>query len=181
MNFFGGFTTSWTRSRNVLMVFIQTSGAKLFSSHAGAPHDKPLLDTTPDLYEIQKAQKPLLPPLGPVSTHLVDRKMLVFDSLADIVSQRLWEPITRLSSSTSSWMCTLISLCPVSCVSKSHLSHCLLMLSRLGFTHATLACRQLMTNIKMWKTVPEKVSPTSFPFKRWPSSRPPRQHDGCTT
>ncbi|KAI0425365.1 hypothetical protein F5Y09DRAFT_321911 [Xylaria sp. FL1042] len=37
--------------------FLHTSGAKLFSSHGGAPTDKPLLDSDPKLYEIQKAQK----------------------------------------------------------------------------------------------------------------------------
>ncbi|KAI1638388.1 hypothetical protein F4809DRAFT_261053 [Biscogniauxia mediterranea] len=36
--------------------FLHTTGAKLFSSHAGAPHDKPLLDTDPELYNIQKSQ-----------------------------------------------------------------------------------------------------------------------------
>lgn len=41
--------------------FLHTSGAKIFSSHAGAPTDRPLLDTDPGLYEIQKAQKP---PIG---------------------------------------------------------------------------------------------------------------------
>lgn len=35
----------------------KTTGAKLFSSHAGAPTEHPLLDTDPELYEIQKAQK----------------------------------------------------------------------------------------------------------------------------
>ncbi|KAK3053497.1 hypothetical protein LTR09_005666 [Extremus antarcticus] len=35
---------------------IHTSGAKLFSSHAGAPTDGPLLDSAADLYDIQKAQ-----------------------------------------------------------------------------------------------------------------------------
>ena len=38
--------------------FLFTSGAKLFSNHAGAPTDKPLLDTDPHLYDIQKNQKP---------------------------------------------------------------------------------------------------------------------------
>ncbi|KAI0810155.1 hypothetical protein GGR55DRAFT_678752 [Xylaria sp. FL0064] len=37
--------------------FSHASGAKVFSSHAGAPTDKPLLDSDPKLYEIQKAQK----------------------------------------------------------------------------------------------------------------------------
>ncbi|KAI0599074.1 hypothetical protein F4775DRAFT_552798 [Biscogniauxia sp. FL1348] len=36
--------------------FLHTTGAKLFSSHAGAPNDKPLLDTDPELYNIQKSQ-----------------------------------------------------------------------------------------------------------------------------
>ncbi|KAJ9151075.1 NAD(P)-binding protein [Coniochaeta hoffmannii] len=40
--------------------FLHTSGAKIFSSHAHAPTDKPLLDTRPDLYDIQKAQRPVL-------------------------------------------------------------------------------------------------------------------------
>lgn len=37
--------------------FLHTSGAKLFSSHSGAPTDRPLLDSDPQLYEIQKAQR----------------------------------------------------------------------------------------------------------------------------
>ncbi|KAI0456383.1 hypothetical protein F5B21DRAFT_468694 [Xylaria acuta] len=41
--------------------FLHTSGAKIFSSHAGAPTDKPLLDNDPNLYEIQKAQKSPIP------------------------------------------------------------------------------------------------------------------------
>ncbi|KIW29076.1 uncharacterized protein PV07_04919 [Cladophialophora immunda] len=41
--------------------FLHTSGAKIFSSHAGAPTDRPLLDTEADLYEIQKAQKAPVP------------------------------------------------------------------------------------------------------------------------
>lgn len=36
---------------------LHTSGAKLFSSHAGAPTDRPLLDSDPNLYQIQTAQK----------------------------------------------------------------------------------------------------------------------------
>ncbi|RYC61902.1 hypothetical protein CHU98_g4303 [Xylaria longipes] len=41
--------------------FLHTSGAKIFSSHAGAPTDKPLLDSDPNLYEIQKGQKSPIP------------------------------------------------------------------------------------------------------------------------
>ncbi|KAI8170063.1 hypothetical protein K4K49_005438 [Colletotrichum sp. SAR 10_70] len=41
--------------------FLHTSGAKIFSSHAGALTDRPLLDTDPDLYNIQKAQKASIP------------------------------------------------------------------------------------------------------------------------
>ncbi|EXJ95152.1 hypothetical protein A1O1_00271 [Capronia coronata CBS 617.96] len=41
--------------------FLHTSGAKIFSSHAGAPTDRPLYDTEEDLYDIQKAQKPVIP------------------------------------------------------------------------------------------------------------------------
>ncbi|KAI0137779.1 NAD(P)-binding protein [Hypoxylon sp. NC0597] len=37
--------------------FLHTTGAKLFSSHAGAPTDRPLLDTDPQLYDIQKSQR----------------------------------------------------------------------------------------------------------------------------
>ena len=36
--------------------FLFTTGAKLFSEFAGAPTDKPLLDTDPALYDIQQAQ-----------------------------------------------------------------------------------------------------------------------------
>lgn len=35
----------------------QTTGAKIFSSHAGAPTDRPLLDTEEGLYYVQKTQK----------------------------------------------------------------------------------------------------------------------------
>ncbi|KAI1198507.1 hypothetical protein F5X97DRAFT_299343 [Nemania serpens] len=41
--------------------FLHTTGGKIFSSHAGAPTDKPLLDSDPNLYEIQKAQKAPIP------------------------------------------------------------------------------------------------------------------------
>lgn len=39
-------------------MILQTSGAKIFSVFAGAPTDKPLLDTDPNLYDIQKSQVP---------------------------------------------------------------------------------------------------------------------------
>lgn len=39
----------------------------MFSSHAGAPTDRPLYDNEDDLYEIQKAQKPVLPLIQSVS------------------------------------------------------------------------------------------------------------------
>ncbi|TEA16010.1 hypothetical protein C8034_v001041 [Colletotrichum sidae] len=35
---------------------LHTTGTKQFSSHAGAPTEKPLLDTDPELYNIQKGQ-----------------------------------------------------------------------------------------------------------------------------
>ncbi|KAI8313687.1 hypothetical protein K4K61_007121 [Colletotrichum sp. SAR11_59] len=35
----------------------ETTGTKQFSEHAGAPTDKPLLDTDPNLYDIQRGQK----------------------------------------------------------------------------------------------------------------------------
>jgi len=41
--------------------FLHTSGAKIFSSHAGAPTNRSLLDTESDLYDIQKSQKPRIP------------------------------------------------------------------------------------------------------------------------
>lgn len=47
-------TGSWSD----LTMIPQTTGAKMFSSHTGAPTDRPLLDTDPQLYEIHKAQKP---------------------------------------------------------------------------------------------------------------------------
>ncbi|RMJ02496.1 hypothetical protein CDV36_015234 [Fusarium kuroshium] len=37
--------------------FLHTSGAKLFSSHAGAPTDRALHDDEPNLYDIQAAQR----------------------------------------------------------------------------------------------------------------------------
>jgi hypothetical protein len=40
---------------------MQTTGAKLFSSHACAPTDKPLLDTDPNLYSVQKTQSERAP------------------------------------------------------------------------------------------------------------------------
>lgn len=45
--------------------FLFTTGAKIFSSHAGAPTDGPLLDTDPGLYEIQKGQVPRFDLMGP--------------------------------------------------------------------------------------------------------------------
>lgn len=50
-----------------MLIVLQTTGAKLFSSHAGAPTDRPLLDDEPDLYEIQKAQRAPVRPVQPVS------------------------------------------------------------------------------------------------------------------
>ncbi|KAK8119760.1 uncharacterized protein PG998_004386 [Apiospora kogelbergensis] len=50
--------------------FLHTSGAKIFSSHAGAPHDRDLRDDDPDLYQIQKEQKaPLTVMQTPVMTN----------------------------------------------------------------------------------------------------------------
>ncbi|KAK8867400.1 NAD dependent epimerase dehydratase family protein [Apiospora arundinis] len=37
--------------------FLHTSGAKIFSNHAGAPHDRELRDNDPELYKTQKQQK----------------------------------------------------------------------------------------------------------------------------
>ncbi|KAI1454878.1 NAD(P)-binding protein [Annulohypoxylon moriforme] len=37
--------------------FLHTTGAKLFSNHAGAPTDRPLFDTDPELYNIQKSRR----------------------------------------------------------------------------------------------------------------------------
>ncbi|KAI0127190.1 hypothetical protein BJ170DRAFT_364891 [Xylariales sp. AK1849] len=41
--------------------FLHTSGAKIFSSHAGAPTDRPLSDAEPGLFETQKGQKAPFP------------------------------------------------------------------------------------------------------------------------
>lgn len=46
---------------------IQTSGAKAFSNHAGAPIDHLLFDDDPNLYEIQKSQRSSLPLMQQVS------------------------------------------------------------------------------------------------------------------
>ncbi|KAI1374350.1 NAD(P)-binding protein [Hypoxylon crocopeplum] len=43
--------------------FLHTTGAKIFSSHAGAPTDRPLLDTDPQLFDIQKSQRTKLGPI----------------------------------------------------------------------------------------------------------------------
>ncbi|RYP01227.1 hypothetical protein DL764_006265 [Monosporascus ibericus] len=40
--------------------FLHTSGAKVFSSFAGAPTDRPLSDADPQLYDIQKSQRPAI-------------------------------------------------------------------------------------------------------------------------
>jgi nucleoside-diphosphate-sugar epimerase len=45
--------------------FLFTSGAKLFSSHVGAPTSSPLLDTDANLYSIQKSQKAKFEKLKP--------------------------------------------------------------------------------------------------------------------
>jgi nucleoside-diphosphate-sugar epimerase len=34
--------------------FLHTSGAKIFSNHAGIPTDRPILDNDPELYDLQK-------------------------------------------------------------------------------------------------------------------------------
>lgn len=47
--------------------FLHTSGAKLFSSHAGHPTDRAFSDADPGLYELQRTAKPSHPWLGPVS------------------------------------------------------------------------------------------------------------------
>lgn len=38
--------------------FLHTTGAKMFSQHAGFPTDRTILDTDPKLYDLQKASKP---------------------------------------------------------------------------------------------------------------------------
>ena len=44
---------------------LHTSGAKIFSSHTGAPTDRPLLDDEADMYDTQKAQRPPVTPTQP--------------------------------------------------------------------------------------------------------------------
>ncbi|KAF4829480.1 hypothetical protein CGCTS75_v006752 [Colletotrichum tropicale] len=58
--------------------FLHTTGAKIFSSHAGAPTDRPLLDTDPDLYSIQKAQKAPVP----IMQTAVDTNNIVIEEAA---------------------------------------------------------------------------------------------------
>jgi nucleoside-diphosphate-sugar epimerase len=38
--------------------FLHTSGAKIFSNHAGLPTDRPILDNDPELYGLQKSSVP---------------------------------------------------------------------------------------------------------------------------
>ncbi|KAI1268721.1 hypothetical protein F5Y18DRAFT_240760 [Xylariaceae sp. FL1019] len=45
------------RKTGVDVHFLHTTGAKIFSSHAGAPTDGPLFDDDPKLYDVQKTQK----------------------------------------------------------------------------------------------------------------------------
>ncbi|KAK8043121.1 hypothetical protein PG994_013604 [Apiospora phragmitis] len=45
------------RATGQIVHFLHTSGAKIFSNHAGAPHDRELRDNDPDLYQIQKHQQ----------------------------------------------------------------------------------------------------------------------------
>ena len=50
--------------------FLHTTGAKVFSSHAGAPTDRPLLDTDANLYAVQKSQRAPFPLMqGAVDTN----------------------------------------------------------------------------------------------------------------
>ncbi|KAJ5099885.1 hypothetical protein N7532_006886 [Penicillium argentinense] len=44
--------------------FLHTSGAKLFSSHAGLPTDRPIPDNDPELYNLQKTSVPRFGPVG---------------------------------------------------------------------------------------------------------------------
>ena len=44
---------------------LHTSGAKIFSSHTGAPTERPLYDDEADMYEIQKAQRAPVKPAQP--------------------------------------------------------------------------------------------------------------------
>lgn len=41
----------------VSLILVETTGTKQFGKHAGAPTDQPLLDTNPNLYDIQKSQE----------------------------------------------------------------------------------------------------------------------------
>ncbi|KAI0166688.1 hypothetical protein GGR52DRAFT_555152 [Hypoxylon sp. FL1284] len=52
--------------------FLHTTGAKVFSSHTGAPTDRPLLDNDPGLYDVQKSQQaPIKPVQTPIETNNV--------------------------------------------------------------------------------------------------------------
>lgn len=50
----------------LLTLHMQTSGAKLFSSHGGAPIDRSLADDEDGLHEVHKAQKAAIPAAQPV-------------------------------------------------------------------------------------------------------------------
>lgn len=52
--------------------FLHTSGAKLFSSHAGFPTDQPISDSDTRVYDLQKDAVPRYPPVGKVCTQLHD-------------------------------------------------------------------------------------------------------------
>ncbi|KAH0428275.1 NAD dependent epimerase/dehydratase [Colletotrichum camelliae] len=70
--------------------FLHTSGAKIFSSDAGAPTDRELLDTDPNLYDIQKGQKApvdILQKAGrsaltPITRSLKKRKPVGYDLIS---------------------------------------------------------------------------------------------------
>ncbi|KAF4928167.1 hypothetical protein CGCVW01_v002098 [Colletotrichum viniferum] len=49
--------------------FVYTTGTKQFSEHAGAPTDKPLLDTNPNLYDIQRGQKAPVEEMEAIATN----------------------------------------------------------------------------------------------------------------
>ena len=78
--------------------FLHTTGAKIFSSHAGAPTDRPLLDTEEDLYDIQKAQKP---PSSRFATAVATNNIVIEEAEARGVRSYIFAPCIVYGKSLS--------------------------------------------------------------------------------
>ncbi|ETN38386.1 uncharacterized protein HMPREF1541_06421 [Cyphellophora europaea CBS 101466] len=69
--------------------FLHTTGAKMFSSHTGAPTDGPLKDDDPNLYQIHQAQKS---PISIMQTPIHTNLTVTEESLAHNVSSYIFAP-----------------------------------------------------------------------------------------